>query len=290
MLTHYTRSADAVVNILTYGFAWFPNRRKLTDLLIPGHDFSKREPQQFGMVSFTEMDPCEADEHREQFGSYGIIVSPEWAGRNAALPVIYVYDAGPMTEALKTLFELGYEDVRSRIRYPDDGGWLMAYENKHAAASIAGSRLWAALLQLWEYLEPFTNAGQREFRIVHPDAYYSLSEDKREVIARVSPPMNWAKHLNVVPLKPDDVLALVCPPGERRRVRESLPPDYTDVKIIEAGRSMPLTPILLAQTLGIGIALAAATALLSHGQLKIAFAAACGLLLGVFTYWRRRIH
>jgi hypothetical protein len=288
MLTHYTRSADAIVNILRHGFAWFPNRRNLTDLLIPGHDFSKREPQQFGMISFTELEPREADEHRQEFGSYGIVVSPEWAGKNAALPVIYVYDAGPMTETLKALFKLGYEDVRSKIRYPDDGGWLMAYENKHAAASIAGSRLWAAMLQLWEYLEPFTNANQREFRIVHPDAYYSLSENKSEVIARVSPPMNWAKHLNVVPVMPQDVLAILCPPGQQTRLRESMPPDYVDVKIIEVGRPMPSAPILLAQTVGIGIALTTTTTLLSHGQLKVAFAAVCGLLLWAFTYWRHR--
>lgn len=149
--------------------------------------------------------------------------------------------------------------------------------------------MWAAMLQLWEYLEPFKNAGQREFRIVHPDPYYSLSEDKREVIARVSPPMNWAKHLNVVPVKPEDVLALVCPPGERKRLRASLPPDYVDVKIIETARLMPLTPSLLAQVVGIGMALAASTALLSHEQLKVAFAGACGLLFLAFTYWRRRI-
>jgi hypothetical protein len=71
--------------------------------------------------------------------------------------------------------------------------------------------------------------------------------------------------------------------------RVPVQPDYVDVKIIEAGRLRPLTPILLAQTVGIGIALAAAAALLSHEQLKVAFAAACGLSLVVFTYWRRRI-
>ena len=32
MLTHYTRSPEAVANILTHGFAWIPNRRKLTKL------------------------------------------------------------------------------------------------------------------------------------------------------------------------------------------------------------------------------------------------------------------
>ena len=47
-LTHYTGHIDAVVNILNNGFAWVNNERKLIRNLVPAHDFSEREPQQFG--------------------------------------------------------------------------------------------------------------------------------------------------------------------------------------------------------------------------------------------------
>jgi len=181
MLTHYTCTAEAIANILTNGFAWFPNRRKLVELLIPWHDFSQREPQQFGMVSFTENQPSHAKEHCQEFGYFGIVVTENWAIQKRAQRVIYVDATGPATEAWKNLFASGYKDLQSRIMYPDDGAWLMAYENKAAAGAIAGSALWANLLQLWEYMEPASVARQREWRIVNPEPFYSLSEINRSL-------------------------------------------------------------------------------------------------------------
>lgn len=233
MLTHYTRNAGAVGNILAHGFAWLPNRRKLAHVLIPGHDFSRREPQQFGMISFTETEPPHVAAHSELFGHYGIVVSEAWATQKTAQRVIYVEEAGPVTEALKILFALGYADVTRKIKYPDDGGWLMAYENKVAASAIAGSTVWAHLLQLWEYLEPAASATQREWRVVNSEPFYSLSEDKVEAIAHVSPPQNWAKFTNVVPIPRSDVVALVCRANDRQELRAHLPPQYEDITIIE---------------------------------------------------------
>lgn len=60
MLTHYTDRIEALVGILTNGFAWVPNRRDLMPILVPEHDFSRREPQQFGMISFTDLEPDNA--------------------------------------------------------------------------------------------------------------------------------------------------------------------------------------------------------------------------------------
>jgi hypothetical protein len=209
VLTHYTKTPDAVANILKHGFAWFPNRRHLTELLIPDRDFSKREPQQFGMISFTELEPASADPHRRQFGTFGIEVSERWTAENGVQRVIYVDERGPLTDALRVLFGIGYADVTRRIeQHPNDAGWLMAYENKHAAGAVAGSSLWAHLLQLWEYLEPAFSAPQREWRIVTPYPFYSLSEDKAKAIAQVSPPQNWAKFTNVLSIPRQDVLAL----------------------------------------------------------------------------------
>ena len=67
-LTHYTSSIEAICNILLNGFAYVPNKRQLISDLIPSHDFSKGEPQQFGMISFTELSPDRTKEHREKFG------------------------------------------------------------------------------------------------------------------------------------------------------------------------------------------------------------------------------
>lgn len=235
MLTHYTRTAEAVANILTHGFAWFPNRRRLAHLLVPWHDFSKREPQQYGMISFTENEPTHAKAHCEEFGYLGIVVSDKWAIEKNARRVIYVDEDGPTTEAWRNLFAIGYRDVHCRIKYPDDGGWLMAYENKAVASSIAGSVLWANLLQIWEYMEPASVARQREWRIVNPLPLYSLSESKTEAIHQVSPPQNWAKFTNVVPIPQNAVEALICPQCLVPELMSALPEGYRNITILESG-------------------------------------------------------
>jgi hypothetical protein len=232
VLTHYTGSSEAVANILTHGFAWIPNRRKLATLLIPQHDFSRREPQQFGMISFTELEPTQTRAHRERFGAFGIVVAERWALECGAQRVIYLDDEGPLTVALGVLFEIGYADVTRRIEYPDDAGWLMAYENKNAAGAIAGSRLWAHLLQLWEYLEPASSSAQREWRIVNPDPLYSLSENKSEAIAQISPPQSWAKFTNVLAIQRSEVVALICRGTDMERLQSQLPPEYASIRII----------------------------------------------------------
>jgi len=217
---------------LTHGFAWIPNRRKLAKLLIPQHDFSRREPQQFGMISFTELEPPQTRAHRERFGAFGIVITERWALERGAQRVIYLDEEGPITVALRVLFEIGYSDVTRRIEYPDDAGWVMAYENKNAASAIAGSSLWAHLLQLWEYLEPASSAAQREWRIVNPDPLYSLSENKSEAIAHVSPPQNWAKLTNVLPIQRSEVVALICRTTDTERLQSQLPRGYESIGII----------------------------------------------------------
>jgi hypothetical protein len=234
MLTHYTNTLKAVENILVNGFAWKANRRNLTHLLMPGHDFSKREPQQFGMISFTEIEPSNAEVHCKKFGFFGIVISKRWAREKNARRVIYVDENGPVTEAWRNLFAIGYSDVRSRVEYPDDGGWLMAYENKVAASAIAGSVLWASLLQLWEYMEPASDAQQREWRIVNPVPLYSLSESKSEVIRQVSPPKNWATITNVVPIPRCEVEALICPSSVIPELTSALPENYKNITILKS--------------------------------------------------------
>lgn len=187
------------------------------------------------MISFTELEPPQTRTHCQNFGDFGIVVAEPWVLQHGAQRVIYLDEQGPITVALRVLFEIGYSDVTRRIENPDDAGWLMAYENKNAAGAIAGSSLWAHLLQLWEYLEPASSATQREWRIVNPDPLYSLSENKSEAIAHVSPPQNWAKFTNVLPIQRAEVLALVCRTIDVERLRSQLPHGYESISIIETG-------------------------------------------------------
>src|SRR5260370_6758037 len=102
-LTHYTGSIEAVVNILSNGFAWVPNKRNLVRNLLPAHDFAEREPQEFGMISFTDQD-LPALDHLRKFGEFGIVVSHEWARSQMAQRVLYVSEEGPVAIALQWLF------------------------------------------------------------------------------------------------------------------------------------------------------------------------------------------
>lgn len=122
-LTHYTNRISAIPKILSNGFAWVPNRRHLIHLLVPDHDFSKREPQQFGMVSFTELAPKEANKHCEVFGNYGITVSEAWARSQKTQKVMYIDKTGPVFDALAAIFQVGYKDLTAKIRFPDDAWW-----------------------------------------------------------------------------------------------------------------------------------------------------------------------
>ena len=225
-LTHYTSALAALENILTHGFAWVPNRRNLAELLIPKRDYSKREPQQFGIISFTELEPGESASHHQRFGRFGITVTTEWATRQNAQRVIYVPEAGPLTSAFQRIYEIAYRDLEARIEYPSDGAWLMSFENKAMAGAVAGASLWANLLTVWEYLEPESSSSQREWRIVNDGPDYSVFGPTSEIIEAVSPPQNWAKFTRVVPIKPSEVAALVCPVSMLKDFRERLPAEY----------------------------------------------------------------
>lgn len=233
MLTHYTHTIQAVVNILSHGFAWFPNTRKLAEALLPQRDWPTREPQQFGMISFTELLPQQASTHREKYGSFGIVVKYGWAEQNQAQRVIYIPERGPLFVAIRKLFEIGYQDLQARIEYPDDGAWRMSFENKNMASAVAGAALWAELLTVWEYLEPEASSPEREWRIVNSLPDYSLVGSKSEIIAAVSPPMNWAIYLRVVAAKLEDVEAFVCPSSLVLALHESVPAGFRHVPIIE---------------------------------------------------------
>lgn len=233
MLTHYTSKPEAIVGILTHGFAWVPNRRKLTSLLVPQRDYSKREPQQFGMISFTEIPPLDGASHRQRYGQFGVVVGKAWAIRNRAQRVIYVSEDGALTESLQALFDIGYNDLVARIDHPDDGVWQMSFENKFVASSVAGALLWAHLLSLWEYLEPEQSSAEREWRIVNDRPDYSLFGPTPEIIAAVSPPKNWAKFTRVLTITPADVEALVCPASQSGRLISAIPPAFRHASLIE---------------------------------------------------------
>lgn len=145
--THYTSEIETVNRILSDGFAWIPNKRGLIANLLPFHDFKDREPQQFGMISFTELPPEAAHRVRTTFGKYGIVVSQEWASSNNLQKVIYVDSKGPIFETLRWLFQYAYDDLVKKSLNREGEVSQMAFTNK-ARATVAEEFY---MLNYWSY-------------------------------------------------------------------------------------------------------------------------------------------
>jgi len=235
-LTHYTGSIDTIINILSNGFAWFPNRRDLITHFIPFHDFSSREPQQFGMISFTELSPQNSAPVRHHFGNYGIMVSAEWALSQNAQRVLYIDYQGQVFDGFQRLFQYAYGDLicSSQLRTGEISS--MVFTNR-AMANITRSFLYGNLLKLYEYMEPSAHSNQQEWRITNPEPLYGFRETKQEIIENVSPPKGWAKIVNLLRIECLDVTGFVCPESETQILRNSLSDLYKDKTII----GLPIT-------------------------------------------------
>lgn len=229
-LTHYTAEIETVNKILNNGFAWIPNIRGLIADLLPFHDFKDREPQQFGMISFTDLPPEVAQGPRGKFGNYGTVVSKEWASSKNIQKVIYVDSKGPIFEALRWLFQYAYDDLVKRSLNREGEVSQMIFTNKGRAA-VAGGMLYAKLLELYEYVEPIEHSYQQEWRIVHPMPLYGYKETKQEIISNVSPPKGWGKFVHVLTLTPNDVVGFVCPAKERKFLQRALNHRYREKRI-----------------------------------------------------------
>ena len=222
--THYT-GIETIEKILRNGFAYVPNKRSLITEFLPLHDFTKREPQQFGMVSFTELSPSQAEDHRKDFGNYGIVVSDKWAVSHKIQKVLYIDNTGPIYDCLRNLFQVAYNELKQKSLAREGEVTEMAYTNK-VRAGIAGGYLYSNLLQLYEYMEPIKHLYQQEWRIVHPKPYYGYGETKADIIRNVSPPKGWAQFLNVLPVKPDDIIGFICPENEQDIFKKTIPPEF----------------------------------------------------------------
>src|ERR1044071_2339849 len=164
-LVHYTDSAETIASICENGFLLVPNKRHLINALLGEELFAEadREPQEFGMVSFTQLPITQAELHRERFGAFGIVVSWDWANANEIQRVIYVDESGQVAATFAWLFRLAKQEIERAV-----GGKpsRMALANK-VFAMTTGSTMYSRLLTLYEYMEPERNSPQVEWRIVN---------------------------------------------------------------------------------------------------------------------------
>lgn len=226
-LVHYTSSPEVIASILQHGFLFVPNRRGLINAFLGEEVFRQREPQQFGMVSFTQLSTDDASTHRQKFGRFGIIVSWEWAKSHDVQRVVYVDTSGPVAEEFAWLFRLAKQQLElSATADPDS----MTLTNK-AVASYSRSSMWSRLLTLYEYMEPESNSAQVEWRIVNPTPQYHNNDNKADIIAALLHGSNmWG--IGSIRVTPDDVHAFLCPRSDLHSLRDAIPERFCEVPIL----------------------------------------------------------
>ena len=229
LLFHYTSSPEVVASILQNGFMVFPNRRNLINRLLMMKVFEKREPQQFGMVSFTELQRDDAAYHRESFGELGIAVSWQWAKQHQAQRVVYLGE-GPVMDTFAWLFLLGKQELE---RNCPEKNCLDAFLVNRAMAALH-SQLYAKLLTLYEYMETERNSSQVEWRIVNPLPQY---HDLGDMEALKQQLLDYAsKGIDTLKVQPSDIEMLVCPRGQVAALRQAIPEEFGDIPIVPYAR------------------------------------------------------
>jgi len=228
-LVHYTGSPEVVASILRTGFLLVPNKRHLINALLGEELFSEREPQEFGMVSFTQLPIAEATTHRERFGSFGIIVSWEWALAQDAQRVIYVDEAGPIASTFAWLFRLAKQELERAV-----GGKPspMTLTNK-AMAFTKDSTMYARLLTLYEYMEPERNSGQLEWRIVNKiPQYQDVGKSRADLVQDLLRIATMWTNFGSTRVRPNDIHAFICHRNAMDTLHAAIPKEFHDVPIL----------------------------------------------------------
>ncbi|MDI6688325.1 MAG: hypothetical protein QME06_08925 [Desulfobacterales bacterium] len=236
-ITHYTKDKQTILQVLTNGFAYFPCKRKLIYDFVPEFKNQFLEPQQFGSISFTDLNYIIAKKFRDHFGRFGIGVSWDWAFKNDINRVIYMRENSSLFESCKVLFNKGIQDFKEKATRRGDPPTKMGYENKWMAAT-KGGLVYSNLLTLFEFMEPMDNAWQSEWRIVNksPDYGFRPTDDidrnRKMNLERIKEPKGWDSILKFIRISPDDITAFYCPIWQYFSFRYMLPKDYRIIPII----------------------------------------------------------
>ncbi len=223
-LIHYTRDAATVGSILRNGFLLIPSRRELLAALVENRADWDKEPQEWGMVSFTELPIADSTSHRQVFGDFGVAVSWDWALKHGVDRVIYIRQDGALFETWRFLFTSAYRDVKRR---EEEGplSWGGMSSHNRAMAQTIGAAGWATMLRFFEYMQPDRDSAQVEWRIVNKLPFTFSSRDKQ---SRIQEALQLAGTWQTANLRvqPADIRYLVCPAGAEPELRAHLPADF----------------------------------------------------------------
>jgi hypothetical protein len=217
-LTHFT-SMEGFLGILRSGFAFLPCSRELLDDLFGTRRSFVGDPQNYGMVCFTDASIEKASAVRKK-GNYCIAMHERWAAEKGARKVEYI---GPFrTFCFRQSVRAALKEIQRTIKSPDDEGLKLAFRNKQFA-ELLGATQYAQVLDRYEFCQTWRDRKQREWRISQKLPFYDRPE-------RALPSTDgWSGLLQYLSFGTKDVVFLGCPEDEERRLRPLLPKEFSDV-------------------------------------------------------------
>ena len=221
-LIHFT-DERGVAGILANGFALMPCDRLLLDDLFGSNRPFAGDPQNFGMVCFTEASLEDAGPVRKK-GDYGIAVKFEWAEKHGARKVQYVGKAAAWV--LRFKFRYQARLLTQKIGSPCDKGMALAYENKEFAG-LLGAQGYQALLERYEYMQTARDRLQREWRITQKYPFQGVRPKE------VPNEDGWSGLLRYKKIRNEDVEFLICPIGMRDNFLKCIPDEFRTLDIVE---------------------------------------------------------
>lgn len=225
LLTHWTKRVEDLVKILRHGFLMPAHNRKIMTKLRPGLRHGK-EPQAFGMLSLTDLPLPRSERHIDEYGPFGLVMSPPWSSRNGARKVRYVNENDADFAELQQWAEDAAAEVDSCIPYPEDAFWQLGRQSINSAAWLGASKQVNFLREL-EFMQGAEYSWEAEWRIVQSEPLYLHKEKgqrRNDVLATFRD--TWGRPGSTlrisVDVEPEDVFRIWCPVSELRRLQEAL--------------------------------------------------------------------
>lgn len=99
LLFHFTKSADVLISILENGF-WPMTAKEDISFMMPNYE---KVEVGIPMVCFTDVPIELTNEHRKQYGEYGIGLKKEWGIKKGLNPICYIIKNSEMYNAYNHL-------------------------------------------------------------------------------------------------------------------------------------------------------------------------------------------
>lgn len=229
---HCTGSLKAVLGILKNGFVIHPCDRKVLNFITNRPEFSRSEPQEFGMVCLHSFKVFPNFLFWRKYGPFGIEMKPSFVDQTGFRQVEYVSSVGTRINALRSRFEDAINDLDACVykEHPEDGFRKMAYTNKFIA-QLVGANKWSEFLSEFEYMEPVENRFEQEWRYSRQEPFYYDERSKKDVIDAVNDSQSWAKYSFALHFSKDDVKSLYAPFDYIVALRSQIPDEFKDIAI-----------------------------------------------------------